>query len=236
MHSGPDVDCGGKPSVHASSKATAADFRVIEAGNSIQVNDLQEIGEHQLERSTEDHRQDGHLSNSSVAEEEILENELVLAETKRNSTEIAGEQMIGVDQTTATDMNTDPSLQQHLHGKRRAETRDLTCGESNPVSTQPFHVVTSYPSKRKFRRVLWRREEEETLRMSLFQFICADYFGDELPLPLPAVKMMKQDKNEKEKEKKMITAAAAKIIKDDSSSRTEHSLLLQPLMAYFNLR
>lgn len=136
MHSGPDVDCGGKPSVHTSSKATAADFRVIEAGNSIQVNDLQEIGEHQLERSVKDHRQDGHLSNSSAAEEEILENELVLAETKRNSAEIAGEQMIGVDQTTATDMNTDPSLQQHLHGKRRAETRDLTCGESNPVSTQ----------------------------------------------------------------------------------------------------
>ncbi|KAK4369103.1 hypothetical protein RND71_012895 [Anisodus tanguticus] len=30
----------------------------------------------------------------------------------------------------------DPSLQQHLHGKRRAETGDLTCGESRPVSTQ----------------------------------------------------------------------------------------------------
>ncbi|MCD9646157.1 hypothetical protein HAX54_035725 [Datura stramonium] len=62
-----------------------------------------------------------------------------------------------------------------------------------------------------------------SLGMSLFQFICADYFGDELPLPLPAVKMMKQDKNEKEKEKKMdstyTAAAAAKIIKDDSSSR-----------------
>ncbi|KAM3395859.1 hypothetical protein P3S68_004865 [Capsicum galapagoense] len=136
IHSVPDVDCGSKSSVHTSSKATATDFRVLEAGNSIQVNDRREVGELQLEKSMEDHNQDGRLSNSSVAEEEISGNELVLAETKRNSAESAGEQMIGVDQTTATVMNTDPSLQQHSRGKKRAETGDLTCRKSKRVSTQ----------------------------------------------------------------------------------------------------
>ncbi|KAK4342196.1 hypothetical protein RND71_038012 [Anisodus tanguticus] len=135
IHSGPDVDCGSKSNVHTSSKAITTDFRVLEAGNSVQVNDLQEVGEHQLEKSVEDHRQNGHLNDSSVAEKENSGNELVLAETRRNSAEIA-EQMRGSDQTTATLTNTDPSLQQHLHGKRRAETGDLTCGESRPVSTQ----------------------------------------------------------------------------------------------------
>ncbi|CAN4103093.1 unnamed protein product [Withania somnifera] len=134
--SGPDVDCGSKPSVLTSSKGTATDFRVLEAGNGVQVNDLQEIGERQLDKSVENHHQDSHLSNSSVAEEEILGNELVLAETNNSSAEIAGGQMIGDDQTTATVMNTDPSLQQHLHGKGRAETGDLTCTESKRVSTQ----------------------------------------------------------------------------------------------------
>lgn len=134
--SGPDVDCGSKPSVRTSSKATATDFRVLEAENGVQVNDLQEVGEHQLEKSVEDHHQDGYLSNSSVAEEEKLGNELVLAETNRNSAEIAEKQMIGDDQTTATVMDTDPSLQQHLHGKRRAETGDSTCREYKRVSTQ----------------------------------------------------------------------------------------------------
>lgn len=134
--SGPDVDCGSKPSVRTSSKAPATDFRVLEAGNGVQVNYLQEVGEHQLEKSVEDHHQDGYLSNSSVAEEEKLGNELVLAETNRNSAEIAEKLMIGDDQTTATVMNTDPSLQQHLHGKRRAETGDSTCREYKRVSTQ----------------------------------------------------------------------------------------------------
>lgn len=136
IHSGPGVESGSKPSVRTSSKATSSDFGVLEAGNSVQVNDLQEVGEHQLEKSVEDHQQDGHLSDSSVAEEENMGNELVLAETKRFSAEIAGEQMIEVDQTTAAVMNTDPSLQQQLHGKRRSETGDLTCGKSKRVSTQ----------------------------------------------------------------------------------------------------
>ncbi|XP_060187257.1 protein CHROMATIN REMODELING 4-like [Lycium barbarum] len=132
IHSGPDVDCGSKPSVHTSSKATATDSGVLEAGKSVQVNDLQEVGEHQLENIVEDSR----LSNSSVAEEDKSGNELVLAETKRNSAEITREQMIGVDQTTETVMNTDPPLQQHVHGKRKAETGDLKRGESKSVSTQ----------------------------------------------------------------------------------------------------
>ncbi|KAH0651277.1 hypothetical protein KY285_032121 [Solanum tuberosum] len=136
IHAGPAVNCGSKPSVRTSSKATSTNFRVLEAGNGVQVNDLQEVGEHQLEKSVEDHHKGGHLSNSSVAEEEILGNELVLEEPTRNSTEIAGEQMTEVDQTTAIVVYTDPSLQQHLHGKRRAETADLTCGESKRVSTQ----------------------------------------------------------------------------------------------------
>ncbi|TMW85111.1 hypothetical protein EJD97_023756 [Solanum chilense] len=133
---GPAVNCGSKPSVRTSSKATSTNFRVSEAGNGIQVNDLLEVGEDQLEKSVEDHHKDGHLSNSSVAEEEILGNELVLEEPKGNSTEIAGEQMTKVDQTTAIVIHTDPLLQQHLHGKRRAETVDLTCRKSKRVSTQ----------------------------------------------------------------------------------------------------
>ncbi|OIT28260.1 PREDICTED: protein CHROMATIN REMODELING 4-like [Nicotiana attenuata] len=157
IHSGPAVACGSKPSDHTSSKATATDFRVLETGNGVQVNGLQEVGE-QLERSVQDHHQDNHLSNSCVAEEEKLENELVLDETKRNSVEIAGEPMIGVDQTTATFLNADPLLLQHLKGKRRVETGDSKCRESKPVSTQrrcgklvnkvrDEHMVTNSPRR-----------------------------------------------------------------------------------------
>ncbi|XP_009597431.1 uncharacterized protein LOC107774792 isoform X1 [Nicotiana tabacum] len=155
IHSGAVVACGSEPSDHTSSKATATDFRVLETGNRVQVNDLQEVGEHQLEKSFQDHHQDNHLS---VAEEEKLENRLVPEETKRNSVEIAGEQMIGVDQTTATFLNADPSPLQNLKGKRRVETGDSTCRESKPVSTQrkpgklvnkvrDEHLVTDSPRR-----------------------------------------------------------------------------------------
>lgn len=57
--------------------------------------------------------------------------------------------------------------------------------------------------------------------MSLFQnlAICADYFGDELPLPLPAVKTMEQ-KKKKNNAYSTDTETAAKIInKDDTKNR-----------------
>ncbi|KAK4369102.1 hypothetical protein RND71_012894 [Anisodus tanguticus] len=45
--------------------------------------------------------------------------------------------------------------------------------------------------------------------MSLFQnwVICADYFGDELPLPLPAVKIMQQNKKTKNVDSTETTSA-----------------------------
>lgn len=135
IHSDLGVDCSSKPSVHTSSKVTSTDFRVLEAGSSVKVNDPQKVGEPQLEKCVEDHHQDGHL-NFSVAEDGKLGYELVLEEKERNSPEIVGKETIEVDQTTATVMKADPSLQKNLHGKRRAVTGDLTCGESKHVSKQ----------------------------------------------------------------------------------------------------